>query len=205
MNPARKPHPNYRRWTAEQDAELRACYQPPTRGKLTRFSAASGIPISTLAQRAVHALGLPPTRRARRAVLWSEAEDQLIIDYAYLPGRLLTQRLAAAGFPRSPHSVENRRSVLRRQGRPMGRARHTLTPDEIAVGMRCSEDTICRWIRMGWLKATALTPQCPRNKRYQITYSALRQFCLSYPLALSQLAPDLVWYTDLVGRSLRDG
>ena len=190
-------HP--RRWTAEQDAALRACYREHTRGSITRLSGEWGIPISTLANRAARVLQIQPTRRICHPRRWTAAEDALLIEQGYLPARLLAAKLAAAGFPRSVHSLENRRSELRRWGAPITQNDDALTLSEVASGLGCSEETVGRWIHRGWLKARALCPD-GRGKRYQITYAALRRFCLDYTVALIPFRPDLVWYTDLIGR-----
>lgn len=191
---------NARAWTADQDAALCAAHQNHRTGAIARLGREWGIPFSTLHNRA-RWLGLPVTRHRGCPRRWTAAEDQIVIDGGYLPGRALQARLAAAGFSRSVLAVEGRRRDLRQRGVPVGLDRPGLTVAEAAVGLGCSEITVCRWIRRGWLKATVLSPDSPA-KRYQIHDTDLRRFCLRYTGALAHCRPDLVWYTDLVGRPI---
>lgn len=189
---------NTRHWTAEQDAALIAASQSPVRGARARLSRIWNIPQNCLTHRA-QALGLPPTRRTpvhpRR---WLTDEDRLLIEYGHLPRKALQARLAKAGFKRSTHSLENRRAILKQQGHPVGQFRERLTVSEIMDGFNCSNETVQRWIRCGALKARALCPDS-KAKYYEVTYAALRQFCLDHVVEIARLHPDLIWYTDLIG------
>lgn len=182
-------------WTAEQDAALAQAYQQHRQGAITRLSLEWGIPFTTLHNRAIYQLKLSPVRHARPPRAWTAAEDQIVIDYGYLPARLLVARLAAAGFQRGASAIEVRRSALRRRGAPVDAARPGLTVAEVAAGLGCAERTVYGWVRRGQLKPKRLGPGV---HQYVIPHAALRQFCQQNPLALANCRPDLVWYTDLL-------
>lgn len=183
-----------RAWTAAQDAALAQTYRQHYCGAITRLGLEWGIPPNTLSNRA-RRLGLPMVRRHRPSSGWTVAEDQIVIQYGYLPARLLVVRLAAAGFSRGVSATEIRRRVLRRRGEPVGADRPGLTVAEVAAGLGCKENTVYSWVSRGQLKPK---PLGPGSHEYVIPHAALRRFCQHYPLCLVHCQPDLVWYTDLL-------
>lgn len=184
-------------WTAEQDAALVQTYQNHRNGAITRLSLEWGIPNNTLANRA-RRLGMSMTRYARPQRPWTAAEDQIVIEYGYLSARLLSAKLAAAGFSRGISVIEARRIVLRQRGEPVSTDYPGLTVAEVAAGLGCAERTVYSWVNRGYLQIKRLDPD---SREYVITHAALRRFCQHYPLCLVHCQPDLIWYTDLLSYS----
>ncbi len=189
-------------WTAEQDAALVDVYRDYRHGRIKCLSIDWGIPANTLSNRA-KTLGLSMTRpRPTTMRRWTETEDQIIIKFGYLPAGQIQTRLKDAGFQRGRNSIDNRRILLRQQGRPIGIERPGMTVEEVAAGLGCSEGVVCIWIRRGLLKAKPTTDN-PRNKRHVILHDDLRAFCRKNPACLINCKPDLVWYTDLISHEIR--
>ena len=184
-------------WTPERDAALIEVYRTRRPSALKGLSIDWGIPQSTLYNRALYVLKVTPFRTQHR-VLWTDAEDALLVRYGHERPVDIQRRLRAAGFRRGLKALINHRAELKRRGLPVGAWRETFGIAEIAEGMGCAPIVVGRWIKAGLLAATAMTPNNPQAQSYQVTPQALRRFCLTHTQRLMQLHPDIVWYTDLI-------
>lgn len=188
-------------WTPAIDEAIRRIYRERRHGGLKKLSRETGIPRSSLSDRARKTLGVTPFRRFRieKKVRYDPLDDELIVRWGHEPAASIARRLIEAGRPRrSEHAIANRRCELRNQGQPVGAWREDLTTDEVAEGLGVNKSTVMRWIKLGLLTAKALRPDSPSCKFYRIQLRDLRRFIYRHPTYLASARPDLVWYNDIV-------
>lgn len=171
------------------DPLLIECYQEGRRAKLAELSEQTGIPGSTLSFRALHTLNLRKTHKKKQRTSWySEEEDAILIANSMDSAFTISRKLCKAGFKlRNAHSIFNRMSTLRSEGKLLGvqddiEDRDLLTTVKLAKEMGVDDCRVLRWIKLKYLKAQE-QPRLPGSqslRRYLIKRKDVREFLAYY-------------------------
>ena len=159
-------HPLGRRWTADEDAELRRLYDGRTE-TISRLAQRLGRKRTSVVGRAA-ILGL--TRGRRHPHRWSpEMDERLASMLPRSSWRAMAQRL---GRTETACRVRAKRLGLHRTG-------YAFSAWAAAEVLGCDRHKVVRWIEAGLLaaKRTSDVAKSP----YRIEHAALRRFVLTYP------------------------
>lgn len=175
--------------TPEREAYLRAHYQPHVKGISARVAAVLRVPAWRVKRWAAE-LGLAVT--GVRAPAWSAAEVAFLEEH--VGARTVGWIAKRLGRTVTAVSVKAKRLHIDRRG-----CREWYTADALAIAMGVDATTIGRWIRQGWLQATAYGQVRPdgRPAAFAITPLAVRRFLQQHPGAYTLAKVDQVWFLDL--------
>lgn len=179
-------------WTQEIDEALRITYSSPN-GSVKRLAYELGIPRTTLSWRAAQ-LGIQ-RRNSYKKRIWTQEEDEIVMEMAGILGIKTKERLESIGYIRSLRSIYARRDILRASGHVEAIPDDYGTSD-LADGFGCSIETICSWIRRGCLKAKSESKGPALY--YRIKHSDLRRFVLDHTAAVCNTKPDLLWLIGII-------
>ncbi|WP_199331710.1 hypothetical protein [Aulosira sp. FACHB-615] len=128
------------------------------------------------------------------SIRWDENELTTLHEMAemYTP-KQIAFRLKRRGYTRTVSAVKSKLQALGYSTRP---TLDNYSCREIAKNLRLHSNTVARWVRLGWLKATKRSVHC-----YQVKSRDLKQFFTNPPVSIkkriSEIDPQVVRY--LVG------
>lgn len=155
-----------------------------SRGSISELHRRLGVPRWVVSKWASQ-LGLARQRAPR----WTQEEIK------YLEKHFRSKKISeiAAHLGRSEASVHNRASELGLY--KLDGEGYTLTA--VCEGMGCHHDTVTRWIKQGWLKASRRHTDRAIGDPYFVTDKALRDFFRSYPSEFDLRRVDQLWFLSI--------
>ncbi|MEY9098871.1 hypothetical protein ABIA24_001780 [Sinorhizobium fredii] len=180
-------------WTSNDriDAVILRTFQGnPDKGAVKRCAAAVNRPRWWVSKRAQQ-LGLVSPRFKEPE--WSEAEREIIAEFAHRPVKTLRQMLASKGFRRSETAIIVK---LKRLGADRTDP-HNLNANQLATVMGVDRKTVASWIAKGWLKATR-RQQSESDDFWKIHRRDIRRFIVDTIAAVDIRKVDKFWLVDLL-------
>jgi len=173
------------------DAQIRRVYEAGLKpGDRNRLSRALRRPAWWITRRAVE-LGVS-TGKANSD--WSREEVQIVEETLELTPRVVSNKLRAAGYSRTPTAI-----VVKRKRLGLRQYRDTYTARELAelMGIRCQK-TVGRWIESGMLKAKRRGSGYGANDPWEIAPSAVRNLIIDFTAEIDIRKCDKFWLVDLL-------
>lgn len=198
-----KPPSVRNRWTSTPhiDEAIRRAYQgEPTSGAISRLAATLGRPRRWINCRA-QSLGVAVPRF--KEVPWSEEELDLLAAQVSQHPAVIQRNFRKAGFARTATAIAVKLKRLRICVGAHGDDDH-YTIAGLAEAFGCSQDTIRKWIKDGWLTAKKRKAVAQSAKpgddglMWRIDRRALRKFIVDNVAAVDFRKVDKFWFVDIL-------
>lgn len=165
---------------ARLDADIRSTYEKGLKwGDIKRICERQGVSRALVYAR-VRELGLPPVQIKGKA--WSDEELALLEETAHLAVHTAHKRFARAGFRRSPHAIQVKRSRRDMCIRTAKEDRGLRTTSDLAELLGVSDQTIRTWVREGLRAELRGTSQ---GGHYLVKEADLRRWIIDHPLRIN--------------------
>jgi len=167
-------------WSEWQDALVRKIYVTQSFSERRRLLK-QHLPTMerNKAQAYARAIALGVIQPLKKPLNWSDAEIDILEEFAHKTDRYIAARLKAAGFDRTAgavHVYRIRHVVGFRQGKIDA---GIYTANQVGEIVGAASKTVTYWIRQGWLKAKR-GPMHGPNEVWEVTAKDLRSFVIRH-------------------------